>query len=159
MDENSRQSPGEARRRALKKLLARDRSQQELCQLLRKEGFGEEQIRDAVEYARSFGYVNDRRYAENYVMSAGKKKSRSAMRSFLQEKGVSPEHIEEALSGLPEEEGEVIRQLLLKKAGAPHPMEEKELRRVFAYLARRGFAGNDIWRELKNFQETSGYTD
>ena len=149
----------EARRKALKKLLVRDRSEMELRELLRRQGVGEAETEDAVEYVKSFGYINDRRYAENYVASAGAKKSRSAMRAFLLEKGISESYVEAAFSELPENEGKVIRELLRKKAGEPHVMEEKEFRRVFAYLCRRGFSRGDIWRELKNFQETSSYTD
>ncbi len=147
---------GEARKKALKKLLVRDRSEKELREILRREGFQEAETEDAVEYVKSFGYVNDRRYAENYVMSAGRKKSRSALRSFLLEKGISEEDTEAALAELPGDEGELIRELLGKKAGEPRKMDEKELRRVFGYLARRGFSPGDIWRELKNFQDSAG---
>ena len=56
---------GEARKKALKKLLVRDRSEKELREILRREGFQEAETEDAVEYVKSFGYVNDRRYAEN----------------------------------------------------------------------------------------------
>lgn len=97
---------GEARKKALKKLLVRDRSEKELREILRREGFQEAETEDAVEYVKSFGYVNDRRYAENYVMSAGRKKSRSALRSFLLEKGISEEDTEAALAELPGDEGE-----------------------------------------------------
>ncbi len=140
-----------AKQRAMRKLLARDRSQQELEGLLKKEGFGEEEIREALSYVKSFGYVNDRRYAENYVMSAGRKKSRTALRSFLRDKGISSEDTEAALASLPEEEGPLIRELLEKKAGPPHKLEDKELRRFFAYLARRGFSIGDIRRELLDY--------
>ena len=147
---------GEARKKALKKLLVRDRSEKELREILRREGFQEAETEDAVEYVKSFGYVNDRRYAENYVMSAGRKKSRSALRSFLLEKGISEEDTEAALAELPVDEGELMRELLGNKAGEPRKMDEKELRRVFGYLARRGFSPGDIWRELKNFQDSAG---
>lgn len=149
----------QARQKALKKLAVRDRSEKELRELLMREGFSESETEDAVEYARSFGYVNDRRYAENYVMSAGRKKSRAALRSFLLEKGIPAEYTEEALAEFAEDESGLIRELIRKKSGPPHAMEEAELRRVYAYLARRGFSSGDIWRELKNFQETEGYSD
>ena len=140
-----------AKQRAMRKLLARDRSQQELEGLLKKEGFGEEEIREALSYVKSFGYVNDRRYAENYVMSAGRKKSRTALRSFLRDKGISSDALSQSLASLPEEEGPLIRELLEKKAGPPHKLEDKELRRFFAYLARRGFFIGDIRRELLDY--------
>ncbi len=149
MDREQRQKA--AKQLAMKKLLVRDRSEAELRKLLEQEGFDGEETEEAVSYVKSFGYVNDRRYAENYVMSAGRKKSRTALRSFLQEKGVSREDAEAALAELPAEEGPLIRSLLEKRAGKPHEMEDREKRKLFAYLARRGFAPGDIWTELRNY--------
>ena len=68
----------EAVRRAMRLLMSRDRSERELLERLGREGFGPEETGTALEYVKSYGYVNDRRYAENYVMSAGGKKSRAA---------------------------------------------------------------------------------
>ena len=109
--------------------------------------------RQAIEYVKSYGYVNDRRYAENYVMSAGSRKSRAALRSFLQDKGIAGEEIENALEELPGDETELIGQLLVKKAGQPHKMEEKELRRALGCLARKGFSSGDIWKVIREYQE------
>lgn len=136
----------------MRKLLARDRSEWELGKLLERDGFDPEEREAALSYVKSFGYVNDRRYAENYVMSAGSRKSRAALRSFLQEKGVSREDAEAALRELPEDEGPLIRELLEKKAGAPHAMDDRERRCVFAYLGRRGFGAADIRREMKRYE-------
>ena len=146
----------EARQKAMKKLLARDRSERELRKLLEGEGFDSGETEEAVAYVKSFGYLNDRRYAENYILSAGRKKSRAALRSFLQEKGVAAEIVEAAVAELPEDESGLIRELLEKKAGPPHVMEDRECRRVFAYLARRGFASGDIWREIRRYAGAAG---
>ncbi len=142
----------EAVRKAMQLLMARDRSEQELRGRLSQAGFEPEATEEALDYVKSYGYVNDRRYAENYVISAGSKKSRRMLRAFLEEKGIAEEEIEEALAKLPEDETQLVADLLVKKAGPPHPMEEKELRRVFAYLARKGFPSADIWRVLREYQ-------
>ena len=142
----------EAIRKAMRLLVSRDRSEQELRERLEQEGFGSEETEAAVEYVKSFGYINDSRYAENYVMSAGSKKSRAALRLFLQEKGIAGDTIENALSELPGDETDLIFQLTVKKAGEPHKMEEKELRRTYGYLARKGFSSGDIWKTLRLYQ-------
>ena len=143
----------EAIRKAMRLLVSRDRSEQELRDRLAREGYDPESVEAAIEYVKSYGYVNDRRYAENYVMSAGSRKSRAALRSFLQDKGIAGEEIENALEELPGDETELIGQLLVKKAGQPHKMEEKELRRALGYLARKGFSSGDIWKVIREYQE------
>lgn len=142
----------EAVRKAMQLLMAKDRSEQELRGRLAQAGFDPEATEEALDYVKSYGYVNDRRYAENYVISAGSKKSRRMLRALLEEKGIPEELTEEALAKLPEDETQLVADLLVKKAGPPHPMEEKEQRRIFAYLARRGFASADIWRVLREYQ-------
>ncbi len=139
-------------RKAMQLLLARERSEEELRGRLTQAGFEPEETEEALNYVKSYGYVNDRRYAENYVISAASKKSRRMIRSYLEEKGLAEEEIERALADLPEDETPLVASLLVKKAGPPHPMEEKELRRVFAYLARKGFPSSDIWRALREYQ-------
>ena len=143
----------EAMQKAMRLLVVRDRSEKELRERLAKEGYLLEEIDAALDYVKSFGYINDRRYAENYVMSAGGKKSRAVLRLFLQEKGIDEAMIEMALETVPVEETKLIRQLLEKKAGQPHRMDEKELRRVYGYLARKGFSSGDIWKVLREYQE------
>ena len=143
----------EAIRKAMRLLVSRDRSEQELRERLAREGYDPEAAEAAIDYVKSYGYVNDRRYAENYVMSAGSRKSRAALRSFLQDKGIAGEEIENALEELPGDETELIGQLLVKKAGQPHKMEEKELRRALGYLARKGFSSGDIWKVIREYQE------
>ena len=86
-------------------------------------------------------------------MSAGSRKSRAALRSFLQDTGIAGEEIENALEELPGDETELIGQLLVKKAGQPHKMEEKELRRALGCLARKGFSSGDIWKVIREYQE------
>ena len=142
--------------RAMKLLLYKGRTRQELRKRLIEEGFPENQAADAVEYCRSFGYVNDEKYAENYIASMKLRKSRNMIRRELEDKGVPEEDIRQAFEEIPYDEGELVYQLVVKKAGDPHPMDEKELRRTYGYLARKGFPSSEIWKALRAFQEESG---
>ena len=47
----------------------KSRTEQELRQKLKAKDYSEEQIEDAVEYVKGFGYINDRRYAETYILN------------------------------------------------------------------------------------------
>lgn len=142
-------------RKAMSLLLYKDRTEQELLCRLKEAGYGETARQEALAYVKSFGYINDRRYAENYVIGAMHEKSRRMMRHFLEEKGVPAEWIEEALASVPDREEEIILPLLRKKAGPPHHLEEKELRRCVAYLGRKGFSGSAVWHAVHQYQDES----
>lgn len=142
----------DAIRKAMNLLLYKDRSEKELRDRLAKEEFEPEQIRDAIEYVRSFGYLNDRRYAENYVASFAGKKSRRIIRAELEQKGVDEVLIDRALEEIPEDETGQIMELLRKKAGGPHRMDDREKRRVVGFLSRRGYSGSDIWKVIREYE-------
>lgn len=147
--------PDESRgavRKAMNLLLCRDRSEKELRDRLMQEEFDPQSVQDAIDYVRSFGYIDDGRFAENYVASFLGKKSRRAMRSELEKRGVDEALIDRALQAVPEDESGQIMKLLRKKAGAPHKLDDGEKRRAVGFLARRGFSGSEIWKTIRAFE-------
>ncbi len=140
-----------ARQKALDLLLYRTRTEKELYTKLEERGYSPEECEDALAYVRHYGYVNDREYALRYVSSRGSQKGRAAIRSELRAKGVPDEDLEYALETLPEEDHS-LPELIRKKAGIPHRLDEKEYRRLYGFLARRGFSASGISRALKNYQ-------
>ena len=66
----------EARRRCLHLLEYSPRTIYQLKKRLMDDGFSAEQADDAVQYAESFGYVDDGNYAMEYVRTGCQKKSR-----------------------------------------------------------------------------------
>ena len=64
-------SMGEESRRAVKKAMRllehMPRTEKGLTDRLIQEGFAPEAVQDALDYVRSFGYLNDRQYAESYI--------------------------------------------------------------------------------------------
>lgn len=139
-------------KKAMNLLLYRDRSAFELKKRLEETGFSGEAIEEALQYTASFGYINDRHFAENYVYSMREKKSRAVIERELENKGISAELIEEALAALPEDESERVYELLLKKAGQPRKIEEKDLRRLYGFILRKGFTSGDFWTAMRRFQ-------
>ena len=57
-----------AAEKAMSLLLHKDRTRQELIQRLYQAGFSEAASEEAIQYVEQFGYINDRRYVENYIM-------------------------------------------------------------------------------------------
>lgn len=150
---------GKAAVRAMKILLYKQRSEQELRQKLQEEGFEADAIDLAVEYCASFGYVNDRKYAENYLLSYRNRKSARVIRSELEQRGVASAVIDEAFEEHPYEEREIADELVRKKAGVPHRLDDRELRRTYGYLARKGFSSSVIWGAIHRYQEEAAGED
>jgi regulatory protein len=150
---------GENEQRAIRKamnlLLYKDRTEKELSDRLAHEEFEPDAVWAAMQYVKSFGYINDERYAENYLISFSGKKSRRAIHQELLRKGVDETVIETVMEEAPEDELPQITRLLEKKAGEPHVLDDKEKRRAVAYLSRRGFTGSDIWKAIRAYEQTS----
>lgn len=83
---------------ALSKLNYRMRSKAELVSSLRELGYEEDEISDTIAELETFGYVNDRRFSEEFIRSSSRKNwSSSRMMRSLREKGISSELAKEAI--------------------------------------------------------------
>lgn len=143
-----------AKLRAMHLLTAQDRTEAQLREKLMKDGYPKEVADCAVDYVKSYHYVDDERYADSYMRSVLGKKSRKIISFELERRGVSAEIIErvmEQTEAMPEEK--MIEALVKKRAGEPHKMEDKEFRRVYGYLMRRGYRSGEILNVLRKYQE------
>ena len=115
---------------AIKKCLSlleyRDRSKQQLREKLAGAGFSPGAVDTAVDYAEGFGYLDDRRFAENYVRTHCEKQSRMQMRGKLRESGVSEEYIDDALELYRDEEEQAAEAFLKSRTAALVNASEKE---------------------------------
>ena len=139
-----------AKKRALHLLEQMDRTEQQLREKLMASEYPVRCIDDAIEYVKSFHYLDDERYAQTFTRYKKDKMSRQQIMQKLMMKGVSREIVSEAI----EEEYDVdetvhIRSILEKKHFSNETADEGEFRRVYNYLLRRGFRSNDILKEMK----------
>ena len=142
---------GEECRRAAKKamdlLLQQDRTEKNIRDRLYRAGFSEMASSEAMEYVERFGYINDRRYVENYIMFQKGKKSRREMVYQLTERGIGGELISEVLKECDYDgEQEAIRMLLKKKLKGRLLCETayEERQKIMAYLGRKGYEFHTI---------------
>ena len=139
-----------AKKRALHLLEQMDRTEQQLRDKLAVSEYPVRCIDDAIEYVKSFHYLDDERYAETFTRYKKEKMSRQQIKQKLMQKGVNRDIISNAI----EEEYDVdetvhIRSLLAKKHYSNQNADEGEFRRVYNYLLRRGFRSSDILKEMK----------
>lgn len=80
-----------ARRKAMLLLEHMDRTEKGLSDRLRQAGFSAEATEDAMNYVRSYGYLNDYRYAMNYISFRMGTKSRQKILQGLSGKGIDRE--------------------------------------------------------------------
>ena len=118
-------------------------------------------LQDAVEYVKGFGYVNDERYASHYISGRIRTKSRQQIMRELMQKGLDRDTADRIWKELAEteepQEQEMIREHILKKYNENTALNEKEMRRLYSFLTRRGFSMNDISKVLEEMKITVQY--
>ncbi len=146
-----------ARLRAMHLLEDMDRTESGLREKLRQGLYPEEAIEGAIKYVKSFGYIDDLQYAKRFIDSRKSSKSRREIYAQLCSKGVSPDKIELAFEECCETDGEkeAILQLIRKKRVNPVHASEEEMRRLYGYLARKGFRYDEIRQVIQNYDENA----
>lgn len=139
-----------ARKRVMHLLERMDRTESQLRTKLKQGFYPEDVIEDAIGYVKSCHYLDDLRYARNYVRSRKDRKSRRMIQAELHTKGISKEWIAKALEEeYPEEnEQEQILKWIQKKNYPSETADLKEKQRMYQFLMRKGFCANDILHVL-----------
>lgn len=142
-----------ARLRCLNLLKSRDYTKYQLIVKLRQGLYPETVIENAVDYAASYGYIDDVRYAQSYIKYAGNVKSKKQIMYDLQKKGVSKQDIIYAYEQCEEknisvDETDLINKFLHKKNYLKETSTLEERRKMTAFLYRKGFSWENICRAV-----------
>lgn len=139
-----------ATRRAMHLLERMDRTEHQLREKLKMGGYPKESVDAAVAYVKRYHYIDDLRYACTFVRLSQNRLSRLQIRMKLAQRGIEKELIERALEEEYESEEIVqIYRILEKRNYVAGEADEKEFRRVYQYLMRRGFKSNEILKAMK----------
>lgn len=134
-----------AKKRAMHLLEKMDRTEQQLRTKLDENGYPQEAVDAAVDYVKSYHYIDDERYARTFVRIHQNSKSKQRLKMDLMKKGISRELIQLALEEEFEvSEEEMIRKLLQKKHYDPSTADRKEKDKMYRFLMQRGFRSGDI---------------
>jgi regulatory protein len=141
-------APGAARHVSITALARRGLSRRELERHLRDRGFDDDEIAAEVSRLERDGYVDDIALAQNLVGTLQERKGlgRSAIAAELTRRLLAPAAIEYALDLIDTgDELSRAREIAIKRAGQlRHLDRDTAVRRLSAFLARRGYGGSTI---------------
>jgi len=148
-DEVGREAPrGAARHVSITALARRGLSRRELERHLAAREFGPDEIADELAHLEGQGYVDDVALAQNLVGTLQERKGlgRSGIAAELTRRLLAPAAIEYALELIDSgDELSRARQIAVKRAAQLHGLDrDVAVRRLSAYLARRGYGGSTI---------------
>lgn len=142
-----------SRLRAMNLLMKHSFTVRQLRNKLSDSGYPEEIIDNAVDYVKSYGYVDDKKYALEYIRCYNVSKSISRIKHDLISKGVDKDIILEAMEEMMSSEDKIdeeaqIKKLLIKK-GYSSDMSYEDKQKICAYLSRKGYSTEKIYRTMK----------
>lgn len=140
-----------AKKRALHLLEQMDRSERKLREKLTQGGYPDCCVDAAIDYVKSFHYLDDYRFASTYVRYHQDSLSRRQLEQKLMTKGIGRDDINCAIdSEYTADEEKHIAKLLEKKHYDPDNCDEKEFRRIYQFLMRRGFKSSQILSAMRH---------
>ena len=144
--------------KATELLSRRDHGEKELLIKLRQKGFKEE-AEEAIEKLKYYGYIDDRRFAENYVKELIRIKhyGKRRVEQELYRKGIDREIISEVLEGAEFPESELVS--LIERKYYRYLTDEKGIKKTINSLLRMGYSYGEIKDALKTVSETEEFTE
>ena len=145
--------PKRAKKRALNLLESRDYTSGQLREKLRQGDYPQACIDEAIDYVEFYGYVDDLRYAKDFITYHLEHKSRTRIGQDLMRKGIGRDIIEAAFeeleqSGTGQDETAMIVKLLEKKKYDVRTASKQDKQRMYGFLYRKGFHTDAISRAL-----------
>lgn len=145
--------PKRAKLRAMNLLKGREYTTKQLYRKLKEGEYPERVIEEALDYVAGFHYTDDLRYAVGYITDHESTRSRRRIELDLVGKGIDKETLEKAWAewekqGGQQDEQAMIRALLAKKKYDPENTDRKEQQKLYAFLMRKGFSGEQVRRAL-----------
>lgn len=145
--------PKRAKLRSLNLLQSKEYTEKQLRDKLLQGGYPQAVAEEAIEYVKSYHYIDDERYAATYIEYQIDKRSRQRIIQDLLKKGISREVIESQWRkaeelGVTINEEKMISELLIKKGYCEKEADVKEKSRIYGFLMRKGFSAEKIRKVL-----------
>lgn len=145
--------PKRAKLRAMHLLTQRPYTEQKLREKLMEGLYSPESTEAAIAYVKSFGYLNDKSYAEDYITYHISTQSRRVMEQKLLSKGINAKIIAECMEEVGTQEcmdaeQQQIRQLFFKKYKGCFPADNNERAKMINFFARKGYSVTSVKHAL-----------
>ena len=145
--------PKRAKMRSMSLLQSKDYTRRQLEDKLKQGNYPQECIDEAIDYVESYGYIDDRRYAKDFIEYHLQTRSRMRIETDLMKKGIAKDTIREIFDelndmGAVQDETAMIRDLLIKRKYRTDTATSQEQQKMFGYLYRKGFSQDAIMKAL-----------
>ncbi|MBD5526126.1 MAG: regulatory protein RecX [Lachnospiraceae bacterium] len=145
--------PKRAKLRSMNLLQSRDYTRRQLADKLEQGDYPQECIEEAIAYVESYGYIDDKRYARDFIEYNLASKSRTRIETDLMRKGIGKEIIRAAFEELTDldvqqDELALACDLLRKKKYCADTATGQEQQKMYGFLYRRGFRHDIISKAL-----------
>ena len=136
--------PKRATKRAMELLVKKDYTEKKLRDKLAEGMYSETMINTAIDYVKSYNYLDDERYARDYIAYNIELRSKMRIKLDLTVRGVSKDVIDKVMLEFGDEacrdaEMDQIKKLLAKKHYDPD-MDYKDKQKIIAFLLRKGYS-------------------
>jgi regulatory protein len=138
----------QAKKKAMSLLEHMDRTEWQLRDKLTGKGFSEEAVDGAVEYVKSFHYLDDLRYAIRFVEIHHEQRSLQRLKQDLYQRHVSEENIEIALDHIDRDDTAALQRAVEKLTKGEGELSFQDKQKIAGKLYRKGFSLSDIKKEL-----------
>lgn len=153
--------PKRAKLRALNLLKSREYTEKQLRDKLKAGFYPAECIDQALDYVKSYRYIDDDHYARQYITNRLEQNSRRQIEQDLRKKGITKEIIcrtfqELQAEGLEQQEGAMIKKWMEKRHFQPESATKQEYAKLYGFLYRKGFSSEGIRRAVNRKDEEIG---
>lgn len=138
-----------AKKKAMSLLQHNDRTEWQLRDKLMRSGFSGEAVENAIEYVRSFHYIDDERYAVRFVEIYHETRSIKRLKQDLYKRHISDELIEIAIENINNDDSAALNHEIERIGQNLETMTYEEKQKVAAKLFRKGFRMGDIMEKLR----------
>jgi regulatory protein len=140
-----------AKDKAYRYLGYKARTEKELTDKLIEQQYPQEIITRIIEQFKDYGYINDQSYVVSHINNRVKYKpmAKKMLKYELIQKGVARDIIDDTVENFNINELNMAIELLQKKVKAKTQMDEKEIKRAYNYLLRRGFDYDTVNKAFK----------
>lgn len=145
--------PKRAKLRCMNLLQSRDYTRRQLEDKLKQGDYPQDCIVKAINYMMSYGYIDDLRYARDFIEYHLNSRSRMRIETDLMRKGIDSDVIREAFAeldeqGVEQDELAMVQELLRKKNYSPGTAGRQDQQKMYGFLYRRGFRPDTIAKAL-----------
>ncbi|MBO4940039.1 MAG: RecX family transcriptional regulator [Clostridia bacterium] len=137
--------------KALTHISATQKTEKQVREFLKGKGYLPVVADYVVEKLRSYNFLNDEEYAQQYLESASKRKGKKLIRMELRAKGVSDRDIDGAFDGVDDEKERQAARGLLEKYLKGKTLDMSTKQKAYRYLLGKGFDYEIIKSELACF--------